>query len=94
MRSVNGNGGAKGKGKGRGKPVPNAVPVAGSPSPEVASLSSTPMDPQMDVRQQVLLALPDAARMRAQSTLVENEWSVPVVPWQSLGKGDGIAVLG
>ena len=93
MHSVNGNGGTKGKGKGRGKPVSTAVPVTGSPAIEFASSSSTPMDPQLDVRQQVLLALPDAARLRAQSTLIESEWSVPVVPWQSLGKGDGIAVI-
>ena len=69
--------------------APSAADVAATPEPSQTS----PADTADDVRQAVLAAVPEAARLRAQTTLVEHEWSVPVIPWQSLGKGHGIAVV-
>ena len=52
-----------------------------------------PADNQLqDVKQAVLAVLPEAARLRAQSTLVESEWTVPVFHRQALGKQPGIAL--
>lgn len=90
--TTNGNGKGKGKprtsggSKGRGKYVaPSAV--------DENQISSDPIDVTADIRRQVEDNLPDAARLRAQTTLVGSEWSVPVVPWQYLGKDNGIAVV-
>ena len=56
-------------------------------------VASNPIHVTADIRRQVEDNLPDAARLRAQTTLVGSEWFVPVVPWQYLGKDNGIAVV-
>lgn len=91
MHCLDGNGGSKSKGKGRGKTAgPSVAPY------EQQALAVPPTaapDPDADLRQQVQMAVPDAARLRAQTTLLDAEWSVPVVPWQTLAKDDAIAVV-
>ena len=91
MHGLNGNGGSKAKGKGRGK-FPGK-PNASNEQQPVEAAPLVPTDLHADIRQQVQMALPDAARLRAQTTLLDSEWSVAVLPWQSLGKSDAIAVV-
>ena len=91
MHYLNGNGGGKSKGKGRGK---TAGPTAAPHEQQTHVVpSTTAADPDADLRQQVQMVVPDAARLRAQTTLLDAEWSVPVVPWQALAKDNAIAVV-
>eukprot|EP00438_Fugacium_kawagutii_P026270 Skav227695 [mRNA] locus=scaffold2761:139310:139681:- [translate_table: standard] len=70
MHAVHGNGKGKGKGNSKSKPAPlaplSAAETTLSPEPQVPVV-----DPIDDVRKAVLAVLPDAARLRAQTTLVE-----------------------
>ena len=81
MHGLNGNGGSKAKGKGRGK-FPGK-PNASNEQQPVEAAPLVPTDLHADIRQQVQMALPDAARLRTQTTLIDSEWSVAVLPWQS-----------
>eukprot|EP00438_Fugacium_kawagutii_P026271 Skav227696 [mRNA] locus=scaffold2761:141321:142028:- [translate_table: standard] len=84
--ALNGNGGSgtgKGKQKGRkGKPEPTVVPVPVSQQ-----------ETREDIKNAVVAALPEAARLRMQSELIASEWNVPVYPWQSLSDKDGVALV-
>lgn len=84
VRIRNGNGKGKGKGK-KGK--------AEVVQPPVVPETSSAMDPAAEIREAVSAALPEAARLRSQSMLIQAEWDVPICPWQSLGKQDGIALV-
>ena len=45
------------------------------------------------VLRQMKEAIPEQAKIRMQTTLIEAEWSVPVVPYQHLGASGGVAVV-
>ena len=85
IRIRNGNGKGKGKGKKRKTdPMSLAIPLE----------QSNQSDPTTDIREAVSAVVPEAAKLRSlQSTLVQEEWDVPVVPHQSLSKQDGIALV-
>ena len=85
-------GGRKGNSKGKGK---GKVSEPASSNYATGPLQTPlPADNQLQaVKQAVLSVLPEAARLRAQSTLVESEWTVPVFHHQPLGKQPGIAVV-
>ena len=71
MHYLNGNGGGKSKGKGRGK---TAGPTAAPHEQQTHVVpSTTAADPDADLRQQVQMVVPDAARLRAQTTLLDAE---------------------
>ena len=80
----NGNGKGKGKGK-KGKTSPEVFPV-------LTDQNVAP-DTVEDIREAVTAVLPEAAKLRSQSSLVQDEWDVPTVPHQALNKQDGIALV-
>eukprot|EP00435_Cladocopium_sp_Y103_P055966 s4_g18.t1 len=90
VHSAHGHGPPKGKGRGKfsqGKNPPSvaAPPPNAEPTPAIETTD--------EIRMAVQALILDAAKIRAQITLVLEEWSVPVVPWQSLGKDNAIAVV-
>ena len=80
----NGNGKGKGKGKkGKAEPMSLAIPLE----------QSSQSDPTAEIREAVSAVVPEAAKLRSQSSLVQEEWDDPIVPHQSLSKQDGIALV-
>ncbi len=47
----------------------------------------------MSFEEQVRAALPEAARLRMQTTLYDDDWEVAVMPWQQLSAKGGVAVV-
>eukprot|EP00435_Cladocopium_sp_Y103_P068970 s395_g32.t1 len=91
MNAAHGNG-AKGKGKGKSK-AKNAEQTSIS-APQNSAVRLPPSDSSdLDFLNAVAAAMPEEARIRAQSQLVEEEWSVPTVPHQCLGKRDAVALV-
>ena len=82
MHMLNGNGkGGRGKGFGKSK---KGAPV------DTASVDAA--EAERLFRESVRQALPEQARYRAQSSLLADEWSVPIVPHQQLGPGGGVCL--
>jgi hypothetical protein len=54
---------------------------------------SSQSDPTAEIREAVSAVVPEAAKLRSQSSLVQEEWDDPIVPHQSLSKQDGIALV-
>ena len=67
------------KGKGKGKTQMSAT----------MSVQQSEQDFLASVRD----ALPEAAKLRSQTTLLQSEWDVEVVPHQQLGPSGGVAVV-
>ena len=91
MHSMHGNGprSAEGKGKkGKNRPVGKGGPPSTS-TPELVPASEFD---DTDLLDQIRAALPQAAVIRAQSTLDNNEWNVPIVSPQLLDGRGGIAL--
>ncbi len=88
---ITGAGRGKGKGKSKGKPSSSDnSPAYISPAPQDSPYVYS--DPHTEVRNAVQLALPEAARLRTQTCLIQKEWSVPIQYHQNLTKQDGIAI--
>ena len=79
MHSLHGNGAPKGYSKGKGGKTSSAMS------------SSDKTDTQIFL-ESVQDAIPEQAKMRAQTTLVQSEWSVGVVYHQQLTSRGGVAV--
>lgn len=88
MHCMNGNGPGKGK-KGKGRPPS----IKGSPStfPEARQTTDAEYEDH-DLLEQIKAALPQAAIIRAQSTLDPTEWDAPIVSPQLLDHRGGIAL--
>lgn len=49
-------------------------------------------DDQMDIAEQVRMVLPETAILRAQSVLLQEDWSAEVKPPQNLDAGGGVSL--
>ena len=90
MHIANGNMGKSGKGK--GKAVFKGQEKGKSSSREPGSNERNEQDAN-DVAAAVRMVLPEAARIRMQSTLMQSEWPVPVHIHQTLSSQGGIALV-
>jgi len=87
MHCMNGNGPGKGK-KGKGRSS-----TKGSPSTFPEAFQTTDAEYEdHDLLEQIKAALPQAAIIRAQSTLDPSEWDAPIVSPQLLDHRGGIAL--
>jgi hypothetical protein len=85
LHALHGNGGgagAKGKGRSRSKGAGGKAPSA----------TMTPEISDADIASQVRDSLPEAAHLRAQSRLIEDEWNVAVLDHQALSRQGGVAI--
>eukprot|EP00971_Amphidinium_carterae_P065827 1304328-Amphidinium_carterae.1 len=98
-----GNGGRSGKGKakgrasikggkGRGREQPPTMAL-GQPAPYMADAPHAVEHDIADVALDVQAIPPQAAQLRAQSTLLQTEWSVPVVAHQFLDRKGGVSIV-
>ena len=91
MHSVHGNGA---KGKGKGKPKGKNAEQNPNAASQYGQMTSSQADyNDREFRNAITAAMPEEARLRAQSQLLDEEWSVPVVPPQCLGKRNAIALV-
>ena len=91
-RKGKGKGAGKGEAKGKGKAGSDVRSDAVAPSATSSVLTpsaSTVYDVSADVRS----VLPQAAILRAQSQLVQDEWSVPVFSHQTLSSRGGVSAV-
>ena len=95
MHIVHGNMGkpSKGKGKAGGKAVEKGKSKSSTPAERAPFTTPTSQDDAHDVAVAVESVLPDAARIRMQTTLLQEEWPVPVHMHQTLGRQGGIAYV-
>eukprot|EP00972_Heterocapsa_arctica_P086984 12821351-Heterocapsa_arctica.AAC.1 len=82
MHSLHGNGG-KGKGQGKNRSKGGALNYD----------YVDPEEAQRRYAEDVRVALPEAAQLRAQPALMAEEWSAEVVPFQHLTSKGGVAIL-
>ena len=87
MHCMNGNGPGKGK-KGKGRPSTKGSPPT---FPEARQTTDAEYEDH-DLLEQIKAALPQAAIIRAQSTLDPTEWDAPIVSPQLLDHRGGIAL--
>ena len=78
LHALKGNGSGKGKGKGRGNNFQQPA-------------MQTAEEAEQDFLRSVAAAMPEAAKLRAQSQLLPEEWNTEVVPYQLLSARGGIA---
>ena len=90
MHIANGNMGKSGKGK--GKAVLKGQEKGKSSNREPVSNERNEQD-AYEVAAAVRMVLPEAARIRMQSTLMQSEWPVPVHIHQTLSSQGGIALV-
>ena len=90
MHSKYGNGKA---GRGKGSSSGKAKGKGGRNGPPWAE--STPQETLLieDVATQVERVLPEQARLRMQSQLLQAEWNCPICAWQSLSVQGGVAIV-
>eukprot|EP00439_Symbiodinium_sp_Y106_P070831 s235_g12.t1 len=96
MHSINGNMGKslKGKGKSPNKGQDKGKGKGVGPDHAIDTQFPRPIvDVSSEITQAIQAAIPDAARIRMQSTLLPQEWSVPVHVYQTLGSQGGVAVV-
>jgi len=87
--TMNGNG-SKGKSKGKNKTARTDAP---SDQPMIATRENISENNDYELRAAIEAALPEAAKLRTQTQLIASEWNVPAIPYQSMGKHDGVALV-
>ena len=78
LHALNGNGGSRSKGAGKGKGKAVDAPST--------------VDAERDFLDAVKASMPEAAKLRAQSTLIPEEWNVEVVPYQYMTSKGGVCI--